>query len=324
MAHVTGRHRTPHGVAPARVRPDGSGIDRVRPVGCHDRPRRGAALSDHRKASCPSGIRHNDSAIQRDWEPCDPGACAVLMTMPLVSVLTFAVAAAGCATDLRSRRIPNWLTGGAATMALAYHLWTGGPSALLLSLAGLLVGGAIFFLPFALGGLGGGDVKLLAALGAWAGPVRCAVDRPLFGCRGRAAGDCDRPGQRVSADRAAQRLTSSGALGAGRHHAAAGSHARAKRRAETGLRASHSLWNAGDAMATLTSGRGPRSERGSQLIEFALVLPLLLLVVLGIMDFGLLFQRYEAVTNAAREGRPYRRARGIRRPPMSRPASGST
>jgi hypothetical protein len=55
-------------------------------------------------------------------------------------------------------------------------------------------------------------------------------------------------------------------------------------------------------MATLTSGRGPRSERGSQLVEFALVLPLLLLVVLGIMDFGLLFQRYEAVTNAAREG----------------------
>lgn len=54
-------------------------------------------------------------------------------------------------------------------------------------------------------------------------------------------------------------------------------------------------------MATLTSGRGPRSERGSQLVEFALVLPLLLLVVLGIMDFGLLFQRYEAVTNAARE-----------------------
>ena len=55
-------------------------------------------------------------------------------------------------------------------------------------------------------------------------------------------------------------------------------------------------------MATLTSGRRSRGERGSQLIEFALVLPLLLLVVLGIMDFGLLFQKYEAVTNAAREG----------------------
>jgi prepilin peptidase CpaA len=93
------------------------------------------------------------------------------MTMPLVSVLTFAVAAAGCATDLRSRRIPNWLTGSAALLAFLYHLWTAGPSGLLLALAGCLVGGAIFFLPFALGGLGGGDVKLLAALGAWAGPA---------------------------------------------------------------------------------------------------------------------------------------------------------
>lgn len=92
------------------------------------------------------------------------------MTMPVVSVLTFAVAAAGCATDLRTRRIPNWLTGGAALAATLYHLWTGGPYGLWLSLAGCAMGVALFFLPFALGGLGGGDVKLLAALGAWAGP----------------------------------------------------------------------------------------------------------------------------------------------------------
>jgi Flp pilus assembly protein TadG len=45
-----------------------------------------------------------------------------------------------------------------------------------------------------------------------------------------------------------------------------------------------------------------RSERGAELVEFALILPLLLLVLLGIMDFGLLFQRYEVITNAAREG----------------------
>jgi hypothetical protein len=43
-------------------------------------------------------------------------------------------------------------------------------------------------------------------------------------------------------------------------------------------------------------------ESGAELIEFALVLPLLLLVSLGIIDFGLLFQRYQVVTNAAREG----------------------
>ncbi len=38
------------------------------------------------------------------------------------------------------------------------------------------------------------------------------------------------------------------------------------------------------------------------LVEAAIVLPLLLLVVLGIVDFGRLFQRYEVLTNAAREG----------------------
>jgi Flp pilus assembly protein TadG len=43
-------------------------------------------------------------------------------------------------------------------------------------------------------------------------------------------------------------------------------------------------------------------ERGAELVEFALILPLLLLLLLGIMDFGFLFQRYEVVTNAAREG----------------------
>src|SRR5262245_36628295 len=56
-------------------------------------------------------------------------------------------------------------------------------------------------------------------------------------------------------------------------------------------------------MAPLNLFRGRReSERGAELIEFALVLPLLLLLVLGIVDFGFMFQRLEVVTNAAREG----------------------
>ncbi len=44
------------------------------------------------------------------------------------------------------------------------------------------------------------------------------------------------------------------------------------------------------------------SERGAELIEMAIALPLLLLVVLGIVDFGFLFQRYLVLTNAAMEG----------------------
>lgn len=48
--------------------------------------------------------------------------------------------------------------------------------------------------------------------------------------------------------------------------------------------------------------RGLADDRGAELIEFALVLPILLLVVAGIIEFGFLFQRLEVITNAAREG----------------------
>ena len=37
-------------------------------------------------------------------------------------------------------------------------------------------------------------------------------------------------------------------------------------------------------------------------MEFALALPMLLVVIAGIVDFGFVFQRYEVITNAAREG----------------------
>jgi Flp pilus assembly protein TadG len=44
------------------------------------------------------------------------------------------------------------------------------------------------------------------------------------------------------------------------------------------------------------------AEGGASLVEFALALPLLLVVIAGIVDFGFVFQRYEVITNAAREG----------------------
>ena len=54
-------------------------------------------------------------------------------------------------------------------------------------------------------------------------------------------------------------------------------------------------------MASLNPRRRD-SESGQSIIELALTLPLLLVIVLGVFDFGFLFQRYEVVTNAAREG----------------------
>jgi Flp pilus assembly protein TadG len=55
-------------------------------------------------------------------------------------------------------------------------------------------------------------------------------------------------------------------------------------------------------MAALTLRRLATCERGAELIEMALVTPILLLLVMGIVDFGFLFQRYVVLTNAAVEG----------------------
>ena len=55
-------------------------------------------------------------------------------------------------------------------------------------------------------------------------------------------------------------------------------------------------------LTTTTERRGWTSERGAELIEMAVAMPLLLLIVMGIVDFGFLFQRYLVLTNAAMEG----------------------
>ena len=74
-----------------------------------------------------------------------------------------------CVTDLRTRRIPNVLTFGAALGGLVAHTALEGTTGALTAGGGLLTGLLVFLPFFALGGMGGGDVKLLAALGAWLG-----------------------------------------------------------------------------------------------------------------------------------------------------------
>lgn len=55
-------------------------------------------------------------------------------------------------------------------------------------------------------------------------------------------------------------------------------------------------------MSQPQSKRTQRGERGQSLVEFAITLPILLLLVLGTIDLGLGFRTYIALTNAAREG----------------------
>ena len=80
------------------------------------------------------------------------------------------VAVAACVTDLRTQRVPNILTLGAAAAAFAFHVANSGASGLLFAASGWGLGLLIFLPLFALRGIGGGDVKLLAAFGAWLGP----------------------------------------------------------------------------------------------------------------------------------------------------------
>jgi prepilin peptidase CpaA len=71
---------------------------------------------------------------------------------------------------VRTRRIPNWLTFGAAAAALVWQTAAGGIAGFEHAIAGWATGVALLLAPYALGGMGAGDVKLIGALGAWLGP----------------------------------------------------------------------------------------------------------------------------------------------------------
>ena len=73
-------------------------------------------------------------------------------------------------TDLRSRRIPNWLTVPGAAVGIALNTVLNGKAGLKASLLGMLLGLGLL-LPFVLlNSLGAGDWKFAGALGAFTGP----------------------------------------------------------------------------------------------------------------------------------------------------------
>lgn len=68
--------------------------------------------------------------------------------------------------DLQTRKIPNQLTFPVILVGFGYNLALSGLSGLEESFTGLLIGGGLLLIPFILGGMGAGDVKLMAAVGA--------------------------------------------------------------------------------------------------------------------------------------------------------------
>ena len=115
------------------------------------------------------------------------------MPQILAYIAIVGVCIAASVTDLRTGRIPNKLTGSAMLAGLVFWL-----------IAGLLAGGGLVrvegaingtlaasflgllcgLIPFAilamLGGLGGGDMKLMGAIGAWSASWRIVLDTTFY------------------------------------------------------------------------------------------------------------------------------------------------
>jgi prepilin peptidase CpaA len=89
---------------------------------------------------------------------------------PLPLTVTALAFVSLCAvSDIRTRRIPNALTASGMLAGLAVNSLSRGAPGFFDSLTGLVLSGLVLLAPFALGGIGGGDVKMMAGVGAIVG-----------------------------------------------------------------------------------------------------------------------------------------------------------
>lgn len=89
--------------------------------------------------------------------------------MPYQVYFLLLVSIIGGISDWRTRKIPNWLTFGTFFLSLIYSISLFKFSAVSNCLLGFILGLLILIIPYMLGGMGAGDVKLLAALGSIVG-----------------------------------------------------------------------------------------------------------------------------------------------------------
>ncbi len=85
-------------------------------------------------------------------------------------IVGLAIAQIATYTDLTRRRVPNALTIPAIASGVFYHVLASIDGHWDFGITGMLLGGVLLLVPYSLGLVGGGDVKLLSALGAWVGP----------------------------------------------------------------------------------------------------------------------------------------------------------
>jgi prepilin peptidase CpaA len=97
---------------------------------------------------------------------------------------TVIVLAIATCTDLRSRRIPNWLVFPFLLSGIVVSSWFYGWHGLGQSMLGIGLGALLFGVVAFMGGMGMGDVKLCAAIGAWVGVRQLVLALVLTGIVG--------------------------------------------------------------------------------------------------------------------------------------------
>ncbi len=98
--------------------------------------------------------------------------------MPLPDLLRVTLVVLSCVAgliDVRTRRIPNWLCAAGLVAGFAFQFHLHGARGLLTAVEGMGLALVIYVPLWLLRGMGAGDVKLMAALGAIAGPVHWFV-----------------------------------------------------------------------------------------------------------------------------------------------------
>ncbi|WP_240633445.1 A24 family peptidase [Paenibacillus montanisoli] len=102
----------------------------------------------------------------------------------MVNAVLLAVLTICLVTDLKNRKIYNKVLFPALILAVILHLYFDGLAGLRHSLLGFTLGLGILIIPYFLGGMGAGDVKLLAVIGALKGAAFVAatsIYMALFG-----------------------------------------------------------------------------------------------------------------------------------------------
>jgi prepilin peptidase CpaA len=96
---------------------------------------------------------------------------------PIFAAIVFSFTLTGAICDVRTRKLPNWLTVSAFFAGMVFQAvvgfladgWSGLGHQLLFALVGFATGFGILFVMWLIGGSGAGDVKMMGAVGAWLG-----------------------------------------------------------------------------------------------------------------------------------------------------------